>query len=209
MPNDGEQSKSSISRPEGPEAEIKVTDRRMFTSTGELREEFRDLEDAPPPKPEAPRPAAAPPPASGAGASSGAGESSEAGAQAGAGPAAAPPPPGRDRPGTPPGAAPAGGIAGAAGSPEAPRPEEAGPAGARGAGILDLVGMLVESAAVYLGDARLPDGGSAEDIELARFHIDLLDVLRRKTAGNLSAQESAALDDVLYRLRMRYVQKRG
>jgi hypothetical protein len=34
-------------------------------------------------------------------------------------------------------------------------------------------------------------------------------VLRQKTAGNVSAQESAVLEDVLYRLRLRYVQKRG
>ena len=63
--------------------------------------------------------------------------------------------------------------------------------------------------ALYLGDAELPDGGSAENLDMARLHIDLLDVLRRKTAGNLSVQESATMDDLLYRLRMRYVQKRG
>lgn len=184
MPDDREQSRPTSPRPESAEAEIKVTDRRMFTPSGELREEYRHLEDAPPPKPEAPRPAPAPP---AAGAAS----------------------PGRDRTVTPPGGAPPAGQPGAAGGAEAPRPDAAGPERAGGPGILDLVGMLVESAAVYLGDARLPDGGSAEDLELARFHIDLLDVLRRKTAGNLSAQESAALDDVLYRLRTRYVQKRG
>ena len=44
---------------------------------------------------------------------------------------------------------------------------------------------------------------------MARLHIDLLDVLRQKTAGNLTAQESAFLEDLLYRLRVRYVQKRG
>ena len=44
---------------------------------------------------------------------------------------------------------------------------------------------------------------------MARLHIDLLDVLRQKSAGNLTAQEAAVLEDVLYRLRLRYVQKRG
>ena len=38
-------------------------------------------------------------------------------------------------------------------------------------------------------------------------------VIRRKThqktVGNLTAQESAVLEDILYRLRLRYVQKRG
>jgi hypothetical protein len=44
---------------------------------------------------------------------------------------------------------------------------------------------------------------------MARLHIDLLDLLRQKTAGNLTVQESAFLEDLLYRLRVRYVQKRG
>ncbi len=34
-------------------------------------------------------------------------------------------------------------------------------------------------------------------------------VLRRKTTGNLSAREPAYLENVLYQLRMLYVQKRG
>ncbi|MFP5287563.1 MAG: DUF1844 domain-containing protein [Thermoanaerobaculia bacterium] len=32
-------------------------------------------------------------------------------------------------------------------------------------------------------------------------------MLRQKTAGNLTAQESAILEDLIYRLRVRYVQK--
>ena len=73
----------------------------------------------------------------------------------------------------------------------------------------DLVAMLAEPVALYLGDLALPDGEVAENLEMARLHIDLLDVLRQKTAGNLTAQESAFLEDLLYRLRVRYVQKRG
>ncbi len=73
----------------------------------------------------------------------------------------------------------------------------------------DLAAILAEPVQVYLGDLPLPDGGSAENLEMARLHIDLLAILRQKTAGNLSAQESAFLEDLLYRLRLRYVQKRG
>jgi hypothetical protein len=76
-----------------------------------------------------------------------------------------------------------------------------------GPGFFDLVAMLAEAVPIYLGDARLPDGQSAENLEMARFHIDMMDVLRQKTAGNLTAQESAFLEDLLYRLRVRYVQK--
>jgi len=66
--------------------------------------------------------------------------------------------------------------------------------------LLDLIGLLAQSVAVSLG-------GEEPSPELARFHIDLLEVLRRKTDGNLDAAERAALDDVLYRLRMLYVEK--
>jgi uncharacterized protein DUF1844 len=81
------------------------------------------------------------------------------------------------------------------------------PAELEGASFFDLVAMLAEPVPIYLGDAPLPDGGSAENPEMARFHIDLLDVLRQKTAASLTAQESAFLEDLLYRLRVRYVQK--
>ncbi len=70
-------------------------------------------------------------------------------------------------------------------------------------------GVLAEPIPFYLGDAQLPTGETGEDLEAARFYIDLLDVLREKTAGNLTSQEADALEDLLYRLRVRYVQKRG
>lgn len=178
---------------EGPEAkdgsggdpEIKVTDKRMFTSEGELREEYRHLGGAEPAEPETEAAAAPQPPP--AGPAPGAPEPSRRPEQR-----QAPPAPG---PGAPP-------------PPEA-RPEMPDLSGPGSPGFFDLVAMLAESAAVYLGDAALPDGESAENLEMARMHIDLLNVLRHKTAGNLSAQESTALEDVLYQLRMRYVQKRG
>lgn len=151
--------------------EIKVTDKRMFTAEGELREEFRSLER--PPGEEAPPAAAATP----------------APAAASSGPA-----PGREAP-----------PAEASARLELP----GSPPGLGGPTFYDLAAMLAEPVAIYLGDLELPEGGTAEDLEMARLHIDLLDVLRQKTAGNLTAQEMAFLEDLLYRLRVRYVQKRG
>lgn len=78
-----------------------------------------------------------------------------------------------------------------------------------GPSFYDLAAMLAEPVAIYLGDVELPDGQSAENLEMARLYIDLLDVLRQKTVGNLTAQESGFLEDLLYRMRVRYVQKRG
>ena len=158
--------------------EIKVTDKRMFMPDGKLKEEYSFLDEK-----STVEPAAAPP-----------------------APAQATPPP-------PPPAAEARRPA-----PESQwePPRQAGPAGwdssplpseLEGASFFDLVAMLAEPVPIYLGDAPLPDGGSAENPEMARFHIDLLDVLRQKTAASLTAEESAFLEDLLYRLRVRYVQK--
>ncbi len=82
-------------------------------------------------------------------------------------------------------------------------PEAPGP----GPGLLELVAVLADPLPLLLGDAALPDGGSAENLEAARFYIDLIEVLQRKTEGNRTAQESQALQDLLYNLRMRFVEK--
>lgn len=76
-------------------------------------------------------------------------------------------------------------------------------------GFLDLVALLAEPTALYLGDVSMPDGKSVQDLSLARFHIDLLEIVQQKSAGNLSSHEASVLNDVLYRLRMRYVEKKG
>jgi hypothetical protein len=162
--------------------DLKVTDKRIFTPEGELRDEFRHLRDQPPPPPPPPRPPEA-----------------QAPDRQPAHPVEPAPSP---RPAAGPTAAPA--------AEPSPRLELPGtPPGFGAPSFFDLVAVLAEPVSLYLGDMRLPDGQSAENLEMARLHIDLLDVLRQKSAGNLTAQESAVLEDVLYRLRLRYVQKRG
>ncbi len=166
--------------------EIKVHDKRMFTSDGELREEYRFLAEegnreaaapaaqAPPPPPEPEPPVSSDPrraPVYDATYDPDPAERSERSDNVRL-----------DLPGTPPGLGPA---------------------------FYDLVAVLAEPVALYMGDLELPDGQVAEDLEMARLHIDLLDVLRQKTVGNLTAQEADFLEDLLYRLRVRYVQKRG
>ena len=165
--------------------EIKITDKRMFTPDGNLRDEYRFLEDAPSPAASAPAPPpeAAPAPTGAPPASSPSAASAPPTRDADALPWDADEPSARlELPGTPPGLGPA---------------------------FYDLASVLAEPIPIYLGDVDLPDGQSAENLEMARLYIDLLDVLRQKTVGNLTAQESAFLEDLLYRLRVRYVQKRG
>jgi hypothetical protein len=66
---------------------------------------------------------------------------------------------------------------------------------------------LSHSALVHLGDAPDPSVGTvAADPLLARQTIDLLQLLQEKTAGNLTGEEERLLDQILYDLRMRYVE---
>lgn len=177
--------------------EIKVTDKRMFTPEGELREEYRFLNEkstattATTTEADEPEPVVHAEPVR-------------------------PPEPARRGMAEPPRPPQAQGMPGMHGMPDMmemeeddPRLEFPGTPPGMGPGFFDLAAMLAEPAAIYLGDAPLPDGQWAENLEMARLHIDMLDVLRQKTLGNLTAQESAFLEDVLYRLRVRYVQKRG
>ena len=46
----------------------------------------------------------------------------------------------------------------------------------------------------------------APNLQLAQQMIDILAMLEEKTRGNLSAEERQLIDQVLYELRMRYVE---
>ena len=67
---------------------------------------------------------------------------------------------------------------------------------------------LASNAAVHFGD--LPDPFTNEtrpaDLEAAAQLIDLLAMLEEKTRGNLTAEERQLLDQVIYELRMRFVE---
>jgi hypothetical protein len=64
---------------------------------------------------------------------------------------------------------------------------------------------LTTSAMVHLGEAPHPDGATRKELTLAKQTIDLLGLLRDKTRGNLTEEESKLMEDVLYDLRLRYV----
>ncbi len=67
--------------------------------------------------------------------------------------------------------------------------------------------MLGTSTLIHLGDAPEPSTGQpAQDLPQAQYAIDLLGLLKEKTEGNRSPEESRLLDDLLYDLRMRYLQ---
>ena len=74
-----------------------------------------------------------------------------------------------------------------------------------------LVVSLSQTALVHLGDAPDPHDGAnappAPDLPLARQTIDMLSMLQEKTKGNLTGSEERLLDQVLYDLRMRFVER--
>lgn len=69
------------------------------------------------------------------------------------------------------------------------------------------VSTLALQASIALGQVPNPATQKTEkDIQQAQFLIDTLDMLHKKTAGNLTPEEIELLENVLYELKMRYVE---
>jgi hypothetical protein len=67
---------------------------------------------------------------------------------------------------------------------------------------------LATTAAVHFGDIADPHTGERQELDLVAAHqmIDLISLLQDKTKGNLTTDEAKLVDDLLYELRMRFVQ---
>jgi Domain of unknown function (DUF1844) len=67
---------------------------------------------------------------------------------------------------------------------------------------------LATTAAVHFGDIPDPDGGGPNEpnLEGASQIIEVLGLLEEKTRGNLSIEERQLLEQVLYELRLRFVE---
>jgi hypothetical protein len=144
--------------------EIKVTDKRIFTAEGDIREEFRnDIQPAAekPPKAE-------PPPV-------------ERRSQT----QSAPPPDTGERRRT---------MADKATNPESP--------------FTNFIEPLIAQGYMSLGMLRNPYQPQAKiDVGAARQMIDILTLLKEKTAGNLTADEEDFLETHLGELKLAYVQR--
>jgi hypothetical protein len=67
---------------------------------------------------------------------------------------------------------------------------------------------LSSSALVHLGEVPEPETGLMTlDLPMAKHTIDVLSMLEEKTRGNTSHDECRLLKDILFELRMKYVQK--
>lgn len=66
---------------------------------------------------------------------------------------------------------------------------------------------LSTQALMHLGEIANPISGKVEiDVPLAKQTIDILGVLKDKTRGNLNASEDRLMEDILFDLRMKYVE---
>jgi Domain of unknown function (DUF1844) len=66
---------------------------------------------------------------------------------------------------------------------------------------------LASSAAIHFGDLPDPQSGQRAEPNLdgAAQMIEILALLEQKTRGNLTAEERQVLEQVLYELRLRFV----
>jgi len=88
------------------------------------------------------------------------------------------------------------------GAPASPRAAEAAPQ----ADLAALFLLLANSALYHLGEGADAAGeGAPVDLAQAQFSIDLLRLLREKTEGYRSPDESRLLEGILYDLEMRFV----
>lgn len=88
----------------------------------------------------------------------------------------------------------------------APREEPLSAADASDRNLTGLFVMLASSAAMAMGEAPDPLTGQVHrDLGQAAEMVDLLVLLREKTEGNRTAEETQVLDELVYDVQVRYV----
>jgi len=66
---------------------------------------------------------------------------------------------------------------------------------------------LSTQALMHLGEIASPLSGKVEpDVPVAKQMIDIIGMLKDKTRGNLNASEERLMEDILFDLRMKYVE---
>lgn len=74
------------------------------------------------------------------------------------------------------------------------------------ASFASLVLMLATGALQYLGLVPDPTTEKVEpNLDLAKHAIDILEIVKEKTKGNLSENEAEMLDGLLHDLRLKYI----
>jgi len=80
-----------------------------------------------------------------------------------------------------------------------------------GLSFMGFVLSLASTAAIHFGDMPDPVTGQRSEVNLdgAAQMIEILALLDQKTRGNLTAEERQILEQVLYELRLRFVEAQG
>jgi hypothetical protein len=87
-------------------------------------------------------------------------------------------------------------------------PEPAEPDSQEGMNFASFMMSLATTGMVHLGEIPEPTTGQKiENLEAAHQMIDILDILKEKTAGNLLPEESQLMESLLYELRMKFLSK--
>ncbi|RKY40014.1 MAG: DUF1844 domain-containing protein [Candidatus Omnitrophota bacterium] len=72
------------------------------------------------------------------------------------------------------------------------------------------ISSLGMQALMHLGEVVNPLTNKKEtDLKQAKQTIDILEILEKKTKGNLDKKEEQILRDILYETRMKYIEKAG
>jgi len=67
---------------------------------------------------------------------------------------------------------------------------------------------FVTQVMIHLGEIENPlEGKKTVNLELAKYSIDMLDLIKEKTKGNLTPEEEKFLNGALYDLRMKFIAK--
>jgi hypothetical protein len=74
---------------------------------------------------------------------------------------------------------------------------------------VNFVLSLAHTTAVHLGDVPDLAGEGGKDLVAAQQMIDILALLEAKTRGNLTAEERQLVEQLLYELRLRFVEVSG
>ena len=75
---------------------------------------------------------------------------------------------------------------------------------------IEFVMMQSQHAALFLGQIANPQTGQATvNLEAAKLFIDQLEMIREKTRGNLTKEESQIIDNALANLQMTFIELSG
>ncbi|MDD5044524.1 MAG: DUF1844 domain-containing protein [Candidatus Omnitrophica bacterium] len=70
------------------------------------------------------------------------------------------------------------------------------------------ISTLAMQVSIFLGEMPNPvNNQKEENLPQAKFIIDTLDMLKNKTKGNLNKEEEGLLENILYNLRLLYLEK--